>query len=130
MTKPNFNRRAFSTAPLGGAAVASAYAQAPAQQQQGSPVPAPRDWLRQDPVQYPDPDIVALDNRFRRYIVGNTVIRRHHFGTLWAEGPAWNGVGRYLVSSDIPTNVQMRWIEDAGRVIVFSNTSCNTNATT
>ena len=26
-----------------------------------------------DPVQYPDPDIVALDNRFRRYIVGNTV---------------------------------------------------------
>mgnify|MGYP003694785583 CR=1 FL=1 len=34
----------------------------------------------------PDPDIVALDPRFRRYIVGNTVIRRLHFGTLWAEG--------------------------------------------
>src|SRR2546430_10421422 len=66
MTKPNFNRRAFFTAALGGAAVASAYAQAPAQQQQVSPVPAPRDWLRQDPVQYPDPDIVALDNRLDR----------------------------------------------------------------
>ena len=26
---------------------------------------------------------------------------------LWAEGPAWNGVGRYLVWSDIPNNVQL-----------------------
>ena len=29
---------------------------------------------------------------------------------LWAEGPAWNGVGKYLVWSDIPNNVQMRWL--------------------
>ena len=72
---------------------------------------------------YPDPDIIALDNRFRRYIIFNTVIRRHHFGTLWAEGPAWNGVGRYLVWSDIPNNVQMRWIEDDGRVATFRNPS-------
>ena len=41
-------------------------------------------------------------------------IRRLHIGTLWAEGPAWNGVGRYLVWSDIPNNVQMRWIEEDG----------------
>ena len=32
-------------------------------------------------------------------------IRRLHTGTLWAEGPAWNGVGRYLVWSDIPNDV-------------------------
>src|SRR5207245_4341976 len=84
-------------------------------------VPSTRDWSRQDPLQYPDPDVVALDPRFRRYIVGNTVIRRLHFGTLWAEGPAWNGVGRYLIWSDIPNNVQMRWIEDDGRATVVRN---------
>ena len=43
-------------------------------------------------------------------MVGNTTIKRLYTGTLWAEGPAWNGVGRYLVWSDIPNNVQMRWI--------------------
>ena len=71
-----------------------------------------------EPQRYPDPDIIALDNRFRRYIVGNTPIRRLHTGTLWAEGPAWNGVGRYLVWSDAPNNVQMRYIEDDARVRV------------
>jgi gluconolactonase len=95
-----------------------------------SPVPSTRDWTRQDPLQYPDPDIVALDNRFRRYIVGNTAIRRLHFGTLWAEGPAWSGVGRYLVWSDIPNNVQMRWIEEDGRVTVFRNPSGYSNGNT
>ena len=53
---------------------------------------------------------------FRQYIVFNSPIKRLHIGTLWAEGPAWNGVGRYLVWSDIPNNVQMRWIEDDGHV--------------
>src|SRR5438093_1774836 len=97
---------------------------------QVSSTPSQRDFSRQDPIQYPDPDIVALDNRFRRYIVGNTPIRRHYFGTLWAEGPAWNGVGRYLVWSDIPNNVQMRWIEDDNRVTVFRNPSGYSNGNT
>jgi gluconolactonase len=113
------DRRSFLAAALGGLAARSAVAHASQQQQPISPVPSSRDWSRQDPVQYPDPDVIALDNRFRRYIVNNTVIRRHHFGTLWAEGPAWNGVGRYLVWSDIPNDVQMRWIEDDGRVTTF-----------
>src|SRR5262245_36270753 len=89
------NRRSFLTAALGGMAFGAAGAgvaaqQPPAQQPpapQIPPPPTPRDWSRQDPVQYPDPDIVALNNRFRRYIVNNTVIRRLHFGTLWSEGP-------------------------------------------
>ena len=71
-----------------------------------------RDWSGNTPLCYPDPDMIALDNRFQRYIPFNTPIRRHHVGTLWAEGPAWNGVGRYLVWSDIPNNQQLRWIED------------------
>jgi hypothetical protein len=58
-------RRTFFGAALGSAAV-SAFAQTV------SPKPTPRDWTGQTPVQYPEPDVVALDNRFRRYIVGNT----------------------------------------------------------
>ncbi|MCS6879564.1 MAG: SMP-30/gluconolactonase/LRE family protein [Geminicoccaceae bacterium] len=64
-----------------------------------------------EPVRYPEPDVVVLDKRFR-YKLGNTPIRRHYKGTLWAEGCAWNGAGRYLVWSDIPRNECLRWIEE------------------
>ena len=122
------NRRTFLAGVLGSAAAGgAALAQAP---QQVSPVPTPRDWSRLEPIAYPDPDIVALDPRFRQYVVGNTPIKRHHIGTLWAEGPAWNGVGRYLVWSDIPNNVQMRWIEDDGRVTTFRNPAGYSNGNT
>ncbi|MDH3596876.1 MAG: hypothetical protein OEM93_18715, partial [Rhodospirillales bacterium] len=43
-----------------------------------------------EPVRYPEPDVVALDKRFK-YKLGNTPIMRLYRGTLWAEGPAWNG---------------------------------------
>jgi gluconolactonase len=121
------SRRAFLTATLGAAATLRAAAQAPAQV---SPVPAPRDYSKLEPVPYPDPDIIALDPRFRRYIIFNTPIRRLHIGTLWAEGPAWNGPGRFLLWSDIPNNVQMRWIEDDGRVTTFRSPSGNSNGNT
>ena len=106
--------------------MASAFAQVP-QQQPVSPEPTRRDWTGQEPIRYPDPDIIALDNRFRRYIIGNTVMKRLHTGTLWAEGPAWNGPGRFLMWSDIPNNVQLRWIEDDGRVTTFRNPSGYSN---
>jgi gluconolactonase len=125
-----WNRRAFLSSALGAAATSRAAAQTAAPQQPVSPVATTRDWSGQQPVQYPDPDVVALDNRFRRYIVNNTVIRRLYTGTFWAEGPAWNGVGRYLLWSDIPNNVQMRWIEDDGRVTVFRNPSGYSNGNT
>ena len=57
-------------------------------------------------------------------------IKRLYTGTLWSEGPAWNGVGRYLVWSDIPNNVQMRWIEEDGHVTVFRNPSGYSNGNT
>jgi gluconolactonase len=90
----------------------------------------PRDWSGQTPVRYPDPDILTLDNRFRRYVVGNTTIKRLYTGTLWAEGPAWNGAGKFLVWSDIPNNVQMRWMEEDGHVSVFRNPSGYSNGNT
>jgi gluconolactonase len=68
-----------------------------------------------DPVRYPEPDVVVLDKRFK-YKLGNTPIVRLHTGMLWAEGPAWNGVGRYLLWSDIPNNEQLRWLEEDGHV--------------
>jgi gluconolactonase len=126
--QPQSDRRTFLAAALGGAALMPAAARA--QQAPVSAVPTSRDWSGQQPVRYPDPDIIALDNRFRRYIVGNTTIHRLHTGTLWSEGPAWNGVGRYLVWSDIPNNVQMRWLEDDGRVTVFRNPSGYSNGNT
>ena len=106
------SRRTFITTAALSSAAAIVRAGSPGQAQPPvSSVPTPRDWTRAEPLQYPDPDIIALDNRFRRYIVGNTSIKRLHTGTMWAEGPAWNGVGRYLVWSDIPNNVQLRWTE-------------------
>jgi gluconolactonase len=67
------------------------------------------------PVRYPEPDVIALDKRFK-YKLGNTPILRLYRGTLWAEGPAWNGVGRYLVWSDIPNDEILRWMEEDGHV--------------
>ncbi len=84
------------------------------------------------PVRYPDPDIVVLDDRFAKYKLGNTPIQRlyHSKNMLWAEGPAWNGVGRYLLWSDIPNNVQMRWLEEDGHVSTFRHPSGNSNGNT
>jgi gluconolactonase len=125
-SKSGCDRRSFLAAAIGGAIALPAAAQTPAV----SPKAIDRDWSGQHPVQYPDPDIIALDNRFRKYMIGNTVIRRVHTGTLWAEGPAWNGVGRYLLWSDIPNNVQMRWTEENGHVSTFRNPSGYSNGNT
>ena len=84
-SRPGFSRRGFLLSALTGAAVAPAIAQQPSV----SNAPTPRNWSGDQLVRYPDPDVVALDNRFRRYIVGNTVIQRLFTGTL---GPkAWPG---------------------------------------
>lgn len=68
------------------------------------------------PVRYPDPDIVVIDPKRFRSKLGNTPIQRLHTGTLWAEGPAWSGSGRYLLWSDIPNDENLRWTEENGRV--------------
>ncbi len=83
-----------------------------------------------EPVRYPDPDIVVLDQRFAKIKIGNSPIRRLHTGMLWAEGPAWNGVGKYLVWSDIPNDVQLRWLEDDGHVSVMRHPAGNSNGNT
>jgi gluconolactonase len=83
-----------------------------------------------EPVRYPDPDIVVLDKRFSPIKIGNSAIERLHTGMLWAEGPAWNGVGKYLVWSDIPNDIQLRWLDDDGHVSVFRRPAGNSNGNT
>jgi len=82
------------------------------------------------PSRYPDPDVVVLDERFEKYKIGNTPIQRLYTGMLWAEGPAWNGVGRYLVWSDIPNNVQHRLLDEDGHVSAFRRPAGNSNGNT
>src|SRR5580704_3993674 len=91
---------------------------------------AERDWSGKNPVRYPDADIISLDKRFDKYKIGNTPIQRLYTGMLWAEGPAWNGVGRYLMWSDIPNDVQMRWLDDDGHVSVMRRPAGNSNGNT
>ena len=85
-----------------------------------------------NPTRYPDPDLIAHDERFNKYKLGNTPIQRlyTHPDMLWAEGPAWNGVGKYLIWSDILNNVQMRRLNDDGHASTFRHPSRNSNGNT
>ena len=114
------DRRALLTAVAGlGAATALGGTAAAREYGRGAP-----------PIRYPDPDIIVLDKRFTAKL-GNTAIQRLHTGTLWAEGPAWNGVGRYLIWSDIGRNEQLRYIEEDGHVSRrFRSPSNNSNGNT
>ena len=69
-----------------------------------------------EPQRYPDPDIVEIDPKRFKAKVGNTTIKRLYTGCLWAEGPAWNAAGQYLVWSDIPANRQLRYLDDDGHI--------------
>jgi gluconolactonase len=83
-----------------------------------------------EPIRYPSGAWKVLDNRFRKYMIGNTPLVREWTGLLWAEGPAWNGVGRYVVFSDIPNNRQMRWDEVTGEVTLLRTPSNFSNGNT
>lgn len=82
------------------------------------------------PVRYPEPDVIALDKAFEKYKVGSAPIMRLHTGMYWAEGPAWSGWGQYLVWSDIPNNVQHRWLEDDGEVTTIHKPAGYSNGNT
>ncbi len=113
-------RRGFLAAAAGSIAVA-AFGQEPSKRDFGP---------HAQPTRYPEPDVVVIDKRFAKYKIGNTPILRLYTGMLWAEGPAWNGVGKYLVWSDIPNNVQLRWVNDDGHVSVMRNPAGNSNGNT
>jgi gluconolactonase len=89
-----------------------------------------RDWTNNQPVRYPDPNVVQLDKSFEKYALFNAVIYRHYVGTKWAEGPAWSGEGHYLVWSDLPNNRQMRFLEEDSHVSTLREPSGYSNGNT
>ena len=89
-----------------------------------------RDFSGQSPQRYTDSSFIALHPSFNKYVIGNTPLQRLWTGAFWAEGPAWNGAGKYLVWSDIPNNRQLRWIEDDGHVSVIHSPSDYSNGNT
>ena len=119
-----------------GAAAATAVAgrrlRAQGQQPPSTVTNPPRDFGPNAPptTYFNDPDIVVVDPAFNGLVQPNAAIKRLWTGALWAEGPAWSGVGRYLVFSDIPNNRQLRWIDDDERMTVFRNPSNNSNGNT
>ena len=100
-------------------------AAAPALAQQST-----RDWTNRKPVRYPDPDMLALDPAFEKYMMFNAVIYRHYTGCKWAEGPAWSAQGQYLLWSDIPNNRQLRFLEEDSHVSTFRSPSNYSNGNT
>lgn len=86
--------------------------------------------LPPQPTRYPSDVWKVIDDRFRQYMIGNTPLQRQWTGSLWAEGPAWNGPGRYVVFSDIPNNRQMRWDEATGEVSLLRPVSNFSNGNT
>lgn len=83
-------------------------------------VSAGRRWeLSAPPIRYPDPDIVALDSRFSKLVVGLAAIERIAGGCRFTEGPVWFGDVRQLIFSDIPTERLLRWDEETGVTSLF-----------
>src|ERR1700704_3113829 len=95
--------RAIGTA-VGAAALAPRFASA---QTPASGAVAPPSTITQPPrdfssrgaptTYFTDPDVLTVDPAFDGLRQPNAPIQRLWTGSLWAEGPAWNAVGRCLV---------------------------------
>ena len=113
--RPDMSRRALVS---GGAAAALA-SSAPAVFAQWKPS-----------ERYPDPAVQALDPSFGKYRLGTAAVERLATGGRWFEGPVWIGDGRYLLWSDIPNNVIMRWDEISNTVSEFRKPAGYSNGLT
>ena len=138
-TRSDLSRRAaLGAIGLGGAGIALGARGALAQEELGPVAPPstvtspPRDFGPDGaPTTYFwDPDVIAVDPSFNGLAQPNASIERLWTGARWAEGPAWSAVGKFLVWSDIPENVQHRYLEEDGHVSVFREPSNNSNGNT
>jgi gluconolactonase len=82
------------------------------------------------PIRYPDPDVIVLEDSFKKIKIGNAAIERLHTGMRWAEGPAWSGPGQYLMWSDIPNNAQLRYLPEDSHVSIMRKPSNYSNGNT
>ena len=118
------SRRTFLTTTLAGVAVVPALAQ------QGQIPPyQSRDWG--EPGAYPDRDIVALDDRFRRL---RALQHADHAFAMSVrsgpKGPRGTGLGILSCGATSQTIRQLRWIEDDNRVTEFRSPSGHSNGNT
>ncbi|RAI02181.1 gluconolactonase [Acuticoccus sediminis] len=138
MNDTTLSRRQALGALGAGAATVAFAGRAIAQESAGPAAPPttitqpPRSFAPDAPpnVYFWDPDIIGVDDRFWGVMQPNAPIQRLWTGSLWAEGPAWNAVGKFLVWSDIPNNRQMRYLSEDGHVSVFRQPSNNSNGNT
>ena len=70
-----------------------------------------------------------IDSRFRDLVVHISEVETLYDGCRWAEGPVWFNDGGFLVWSDIPNNVMMRWVPGLG-VGIFRADSGYSNGNT
>jgi gluconolactonase len=75
-------------------------------------------------------EFVVLDPRFKRLFADHIRVDRLWTGAVWSEGPAWFAAGRFLVWSDIPNNLMLRYVEPSGEVSIFRQPSNNSNGNT
>lgn len=59
-------------------------------------------------------EIEHYDERGALIAAKDTVIEKLAEGFLWVEGPAWNAEEQFLLFSDIPNNVILKWKENEG----------------
>src|SRR5258708_5334212 len=135
MTTPITRRSLLAT--VAGAAVARASMTAQSRQIPPASAPTvvsnpPRDFgPGAAPTTYfNDPDVLTIDPAFNALVQPNASIKRLWTGALWAEGPAWNSQGRYLLWSDIPSNPQFPCLQDNARVPASRHPSNNSNGNT
>ncbi len=81
-------------------------------------------------LRYPDPSIVALDPRFKKYYFPLSNVERLYTGTRWGEGPVYFGDTRCLIWSDVQAGVMYKWDEESGAVSVFRKPSNHGNGNT
>lgn len=72
----------------------------------------------------------VIDDRFRRFAMGNVHKETLYTGTRWAEGPAYFPAGKYLLWSDIPNDRVLRYDETSGVVSEFMTPCGNHNGHT
>ena len=60
-------------------------------------------------AQIPTPTIVKLSPALDALIADNATFEKLGEGFKWTEGPVWDKKGGYLLFSDIPNNVIIKW---------------------
>jgi gluconolactonase len=81
-------------------------------------------------LRYPDPSIVALDPRFKKYYFPLSNVERLYTGTRWGEGPVYFGDMRCLIWSDVQAGCMYKWDEETGAVSIFRKPSNHGNGNT